>query len=60
METGRDAAEFLLMGANSVQVNPCAQGLRFTVDATPSSHTLFLFTVHLHTSMGSSLGQNEH
>ena len=23
VETGRDAAEFLLLGANSVQVSPC-------------------------------------
>ena len=34
VETGRDAAEFLLLGANSVQVNPSAQGLGCVVDET--------------------------
>ena len=33
VETGRDAAEFLLLGANSVQVNPCwRSGFVCTVD----------------------------
>ena len=34
VETGRDAAEFLLLGANSVQVNPSAQGVGCIVDVS--------------------------